>query len=62
MEIPIRKFTMFKGLAVALATPFTASGEVDLINFKKLVKHVVGGGVDILVPPYNFSNLNDISA
>ena len=38
------------GLAVALATPFTASGEVDLPTFRRLVRHVVGGGVDTLVP------------
>ena len=38
------------GLAVALATPFTASGEVDLPAFRRLVRHVVGGGVDTLVP------------
>ncbi len=38
------------GLAVALATPFTASGEVDLLAFRRLVRHVVGGGVDTLVP------------
>ncbi len=38
------------GLAVALATPFTASGEVDLPMFRKLVRHVVAGGVDTLVP------------
>lgn len=38
------------GLAVALATPFSASGEVDLDAFRKLVRHVVGGGVDTLVP------------
>jgi 4-hydroxy-tetrahydrodipicolinate synthase len=40
----------FSGLAVALATPFTASGEVDLSAFRKLVRHVVAGGVDFLVP------------
>ncbi|BDU67932.1 4-hydroxy-tetrahydrodipicolinate synthase [Geothrix oryzae] len=40
----------FSGLAVALATPFTASGEVDLPAFRKLVRHVVAGGVDFLVP------------
>ena len=38
------------GLAVALATPFTPSGEVDLAAFRKLVRHVVAGGVDTLVP------------
>lgn len=38
------------GLAVALATPFTASGEVDLPAFRRLVRHVAAGGVDTLVP------------
>jgi 4-hydroxy-tetrahydrodipicolinate synthase len=38
------------GLGVALATPFTLSGEVDLVAFKKLVRHVVAGGVDFLIP------------
>ncbi len=39
----------FQGLGVALATPFTAAGAVDLPAFKRLVKHVVHGGVDFLV-------------
>lgn len=38
------------GLAVALATPFTAAGEVDLPAFRKLVRHVLAGGVNTLVP------------
>jgi len=38
------------GLAVALATPFTSSGELDLAAFRRLVRHVVGGGVDTLIP------------
>ena len=38
------------GLAVALATPFTPAGELDLLAFRKLVRHVVAGGVDTLVP------------
>jgi 4-hydroxy-tetrahydrodipicolinate synthase len=38
------------GLAVALATPLTPSGEVDLAAFRKLVRHVVAGGVDTLIP------------
>jgi 4-hydroxy-tetrahydrodipicolinate synthase len=40
----------FSGLAVALATPFTAAGEVDVGAFRKLVRHVVKGGADVLVP------------
>jgi 4-hydroxy-tetrahydrodipicolinate synthase len=38
------------GLAVALATPFTKDGAVDLPAFRRLVQHVVAGGVDVLVP------------
>jgi len=38
------------GLAVALATPFLADGEVDFPAFRKLVRHVVAGGVDTLIP------------
>ncbi len=38
------------GLGVALATPFTPSGEVDLPAFRRLVRHCVEGGVDFLVP------------
>ena len=38
------------GLAVALATPFTPTGEVDLPAFRKLVRHVVAGGVNTLIP------------
>ena len=40
---------IFQGLGVALATPFTPAGAVDLPAFKRLVKHVVHGGVDFLV-------------
>ena len=38
------------GLAVALATPFTPAGEVDFPAFRRLVRHVVAGGVDTLIP------------
>ena len=39
----------FSGLAVALATPFTSSGDVDMKAFRALVKHVAEGGTDVLV-------------
>ena len=39
----------FNGLAVALATPFTADDQVDLPAFRRLVRHCVEGGVDTLV-------------
>jgi 4-hydroxy-tetrahydrodipicolinate synthase len=38
------------GLAVALATPLTPTGDVDLPAFRKLVRHVVAGGVDVVIP------------
>jgi 4-hydroxy-tetrahydrodipicolinate synthase len=41
---------LFSGLAVALATPFTVADEVDLPTFRKLVRHLVSGGVDTLIP------------
>jgi len=39
-----------EGLAVALATPFAADGSLDLAAFRRLVRHVVAGGADVLVP------------
>ena len=38
------------GLGVALATPFTPQGAVDLPAFRGLVRHCVAGGVDFLIP------------
>ena len=38
------------GLGVALATPFTPDGAVDLPTFRGLVRHCVAGGVDFLIP------------
>ena len=40
--------TDFSGLGVALATPFTSSGELDLPAFRKLVRHVAAHA-DVLV-------------
>lgn len=37
------------GLHVALATPFKQDGAVDLPAFRGLVRHCVGGGVDVLI-------------
>jgi len=39
----------FTGLWVALATPFTEAGEVDLPAFRRLVAHVGAGGADGVV-------------
>ena len=41
--------TDFSGLSVALATPFDTHGTVDLRAFRRLVQHLVRGGVDNLV-------------
>lgn len=40
----------FVGLCVALATPFQSSGAVDVAAFRRLVRHVAGGGADVLIP------------
>src|SRR5262245_28312344 len=44
-----RKSKAIQGLAVALATPFSDDGAVDLAGFRRLVRHVVAGGADVLV-------------
>lgn len=41
--------TRFTGLAVALATPFSADHSVDVPAYRRLVRHCVAGGVDVLV-------------
>lgn len=41
--------TLFAGLSVALATPFNPDASLDLPAFRRLVHHVVAGGVDTLV-------------
>lgn len=40
---------LFAGLSVALATPFNPDSTLDLAAFRRLVGHVVAGGVDTLV-------------
>jgi 4-hydroxy-tetrahydrodipicolinate synthase len=40
----------FSGLFVALATPFTPDFQVDMPAFRRLVRHVVEGGADGLLP------------
>jgi 4-hydroxy-tetrahydrodipicolinate synthase len=37
------------GTGVALVTPFTQSGNLDLNGLENLVEHVIGGGVEYLV-------------
>ena len=38
------------GLSVALATPLTSAGELDLPAYRRLIRHVLAGGVDVLIP------------
>lgn len=40
----------WSGLFVALATPFRSDGQVDLDAFRRLVRHVVAGSADGLIP------------
>ena len=37
------------GTGVALITPFTADSEVDTVSLRKIVNHVIEGGVEYLV-------------
>lgn len=39
----------FTGTGVAIATPFTSTGDLDLSGMKKLVDHLIEGGVEYLV-------------
>jgi len=39
----------FKGLGVAMVTPFLQTGEVDYPNVEQLVNHLIHSGVDYLV-------------
>ncbi|RPH32565.1 MAG: 4-hydroxy-tetrahydrodipicolinate synthase [Bacteroidales bacterium] len=39
----------FKGLGVAMVTPFTHEKEIDYNATEKLIEHLIGGGVDYLV-------------
>lgn len=40
----------FYGTGVAMVTPFDADGNVDYTGLKNLVNHLIGGGVEYLVP------------
>lgn len=40
----------FIGTGVALVTPFDGQGRIDEVSLRKLVNHVIEGGVDFLVP------------
>ena len=39
---------IFKGLGIALITPFTADGEVDYKSLKRLVEYQLDNGADFL--------------
>ena len=39
----------FRGLGVAMVTPFNADGSVDYVGLEKLTNHLVDGGVNYLV-------------
>jgi 4-hydroxy-tetrahydrodipicolinate synthase len=39
----------FKGIGVALATPFLDDNRIDFESLKRLIDHVISGGVDYLV-------------
>lgn len=39
----------FKGLGVAMVTPFNNDGSIDFVGLENLTKHLVEGGVDYLV-------------
>jgi len=39
----------FSGTGVAIVTPFRNNGEIDQESLKKLVSHLIDGGVDYLV-------------
>jgi 4-hydroxy-tetrahydrodipicolinate synthase len=39
----------FKGLGVAMVTPFKPNGDVDFGGLEKLTNHMINGGVDYLV-------------
>lgn len=40
---------VFKGLGVAMVTPFNAQGQVDYSGLQRLTEHLIEGGVDYLV-------------
>lgn len=44
----MRKINIFKGIGVALVTPFLESGDVDIDSLRTLVNSVIAEGVDFL--------------
>jgi 4-hydroxy-tetrahydrodipicolinate synthase len=45
----MRRINSFKGLGVAMVTPFFSDGEVDYSNLEKLANHLIVSGIDYLV-------------
>jgi 4-hydroxy-tetrahydrodipicolinate synthase len=41
--------TQFRGMGVAMVTPFTAEGKVDYKSLEKLTNHLINGNTDYLV-------------
>jgi len=39
----------FRGLGVAMVTPFNADGSIDFVGLEKLTNHLIDGGVNYLV-------------
>ena len=56
------KENIFKGLGVALATPFKVNGSVDADALTRLVCHVIDGGADFLVALGTTSEAPTLSA
>ena len=40
---------LFSGTGVAIATPFTPAGDLDMTGMEKLVEHLIKGGVEYMV-------------
>ena len=40
---------LFSGTGVAIATPFTLAGDLDMTGMEKLVEHLIKGGVEYMV-------------
>ena len=45
----MNKYSKFKGTGVALVTPFQKNGAIDFVALKKVIDHVIKGGVDYVV-------------
>ena len=50
--------TKFKGLGVAMITPFNADGSIDFVGLEKLTLHLINGGVNSLSPPNISSSIS----